>query len=88
MLAIGKSIERICCLFALRCAVLSNFVAANHSVCEKWEKQPLQPFWVRPRIVSVRHSFWNSEALGLLSRVIVVDVEDRMLPQFSLSRNV
>jgi hypothetical protein len=29
----------------------------------------------------VRHSFSNSEVLGLLSHVIAVNVEDHMLPQ-------
>jgi hypothetical protein len=62
-------------------SVLSNFVTANHSVCEKLEKQSLQPFWHRPRILLVRHSFSNSEVLGPLSHVIVVNVEYHMLPQ-------
>jgi hypothetical protein len=55
-------------------------------VCEwKVEKRSLQPFCDRPRILLVRHSFSNSEVLGLLCRVIVVNVEYRMLPQFSRS---
>jgi hypothetical protein len=62
-------------------SVLSNFVTSNHSVCEKLEKQSLQPFWHRPRILLVRHSFSNSEVLGPLSHVIVVNVEYHMLPQ-------
>jgi len=51
-------------------------------VYEKLEKQSFQPFWDRPTILFVRHSFSNSEVLGLLSHVIVVNVEHRMLPQF------
>jgi hypothetical protein len=50
---------------------------------EKLEKQSLQPFWDRPRILLVRYSFSNSEVLGLLCHVIVVNVEHHMLPQFS-----
>jgi hypothetical protein len=42
---------------------------------EKLEKQSLQPFWDRPRILLVRYSFSNSEILGLLCHVIVVNVE-------------
>jgi hypothetical protein len=34
-------------------------------VYEKLEKQLLQPFWDRPKRVSVHHSFSNSEVLGL-----------------------
>ena len=49
---------------------------------EKLEKQSLYPFWDRPRILLIRHSFSNSEVLGLLCDVIVVNVEYRMLRQF------
>jgi hypothetical protein len=35
-----------------------------------------------------RHSLSNSEALGLLSHVIVAKVAHHMLPQFSLSRSL
>lgn len=35
----------------------------------------------------VRHSFSNSERLGLLCHVIVLNVEHHMLAQLSLSRN-
>jgi hypothetical protein len=52
------------------------------------EKYSLWPFWDHPRRLLVRHSFSNSEALGLLSHVIVVNVEHHMLPPFSLSRNL
>jgi len=36
----------------------------------------------------IRHSSSNSEMLGLLCHVIVVNVEHHMLPQLSLSRNL
>jgi len=36
----------------------------------------------------VRHSFSTSEGLALLCHVIVVNVEHRVLPQLSLSRNL
>ena len=52
------------------------------------EKQSLQPFWDCPRILLIRHSFSNSEALGLLCHVIVMNVEQHMLPQFSLGRSL
>jgi len=69
-------------------SVLSNFVTSNHSVCEKLQKQSLQPFWHRPRILFVRHWFSNSDLLGLSCHVLVVNVEHEMLPQFSLSRSL
>ena len=55
---------------------------------EKLEKQSLWSFWGRPRRLLVRHSSSNSEMLGLLCHVIVVNVEHHMLPQLSLSRNL
>jgi hypothetical protein len=55
--------------------------------CEKLEKRSLSPFSDRPRSLLFRHSFSNSEVLGLLSHVIVVNVEHDMLPPFSLSGN-
>lgn len=54
---------------------------------EKLEKQPFQPFSDGPGILSVRYSFSNSEVLGLLCHVIVVNVEHYLLPPFSPSRN-
>ena len=66
---------------------VSNFITSRR-MYEKLEKQSLQPFWDRPRILLVRHSFSNSEVLGLLCHVIVVNVEHHMLPQFSLSRSL
>jgi hypothetical protein len=41
----------------------------------------------RPRKLFVRHSFSKFEMAGLLCRVIVVKVEDRLLPQLSLSKD-
>jgi hypothetical protein len=38
--------------------------------------------------LSLRHSFSNSEVLDLLSHVIVVNVEQNMLPLFSISRSL
>jgi probable HAF family extracellular repeat protein len=55
---------------------------------KSWRKKALQPFWDRPRRLLVRHSSSISEVSGLLSHVIVVNVEHNMLLQFSLSRNV
>jgi hypothetical protein len=55
---------------------------------EKLEKQALWPFWDRPMRLLVRHSFSNSEVLGLLSDVIVVNVEQHMLSLLSLRRGV
>jgi hypothetical protein len=55
---------------------------------EKLEKTPLEPFGDRPRTLLVRHSFSNSEMFGLFSRVIVLNVEHHMLPQFSLRRKL
>ena len=55
---------------------------------EKLEKTPLEPFGDRPSTLLVRHSFPNSEMFGLFSRVIVLNVEHRMLPQLSLSRKL
>ncbi len=54
----------------------------------KSEKQSLQPFWDRPSRLLDCHSFSNAEVLGLLSHVIVVNVERHMLPHFSLSRSL
>jgi hypothetical protein len=57
-------------------------------VYEKLEKESLSLFWDRPRKLLVRHSFSNSEMLGLLCHVIVVNVEHHMLPQLSLASRV
>ena len=46
---------------------------------EKLEKPLLWRFCDRPRTLLVRHSFLNSEMLGLLCHVIVVKVEHHML---------
>jgi hypothetical protein len=70
------------------CPVFSNFVTSRPYVYEKLEKQSLWSFWGRPRRLLIRHSSSNSEMLGLLCHVIVVNVEHQMLPQLSLSRNL
>jgi hypothetical protein len=57
-------------------------------VCEKLEKQSFLPFWDRPKILLVRHSLSNSEALRLLSHGMAVNLEHHLLPQFRLSRNL
>jgi hypothetical protein len=55
---------------------------------EKLEKRPFQALRDYPRKLFVRHSFSKSEMAGLLSRVFVVKVEDRVLPQLSLSKDL
>jgi hypothetical protein len=55
---------------------------------EKLEKEALEPFWDRPMRLLVRRSFSNFEVLGLLSHVIVVNVEHHMLALLSLSRSL
>ena len=55
---------------------------------EKLEKEALEPFWDRPMRLLVRHSFSNFEVLGLLSHVIVVNLEHHMLSLLSLSRSL
>jgi len=65
-----------------------NFVKLSPNVYEKLEKQSLEPFWDRLRRLLVRHSSSISEVLDLLYHVIVVNVEHRMLLQFSFSRNL
>jgi hypothetical protein len=69
------------------CPVFSNFVTSRQFVYEKLEKQSLWSFPGRPRRLLIRHSSSNSEMLGLLCHVIVVNMEHHMLPQLSLSRN-
>ena len=55
---------------------------------EKLEKRPVQALGDCPGKLFVRHSFSKSEMAGLLCRVIVVKVEDRVLPQLSLSKDL
>jgi hypothetical protein len=43
----------------------SNFVTSPARTYEKLEKQALKPFWYRPRTLLFRHSFSNSEVLGV-----------------------
>jgi hypothetical protein len=44
------------------------------------EKTAFQALCDCPRMLFVRHSFSKSEMAGLLCRLIVVMVEDRLLP--------
>ena len=66
----------------LGCSVFSNFIVSRQFVYEKLEKQSLWSFVGRPRKLLIRNSSSNSELLGLLCHVIVVNVEHHMLPQF------
>jgi hypothetical protein len=52
---------------------------------ENLEQRPSRTFCSRPGKLFVCHSFSKSEMAGLLCRVIVVKVEDRVLYQLSLS---
>ena len=72
----------------LGCSVFSNFITSRQFVYEKLEKRSLWSFVGRPRRLLIRHSSSNSEMLGLLCHVIVVNVEHHMLPQLSLGRNL
>jgi hypothetical protein len=65
-----------------------EFRSLSQFVYEKLEKQSLWPFVGRPRKLLIRTSSSNSEILGLLCHVIVVNVEHHMLSQLSLSRNL
>ena len=67
--------------------MFSNFVTSRQFVYEKLEKQALWSFVGRPRRLLIRHASSNSETLGLLCDVIVLNAEHHMLPQWSLSRN-
>jgi hypothetical protein len=69
-------------------SVFSNFVTSRQFVYEKLEKQSLWSFLGRPRKLLIRNSSSNSEILGLLCHVIVVNVEHHMLPQLSLSSDL
>ena len=72
----------------LGCSVFSNFVTSRQFVYEKLDKQSLWSFVGRPRKLLIRTSSSNSEILGLLCHVIVVNVEHRLLPQLLLSRDL
>jgi hypothetical protein len=54
----------------------------------KLEKRPLKALCGCPRKLFVRHPVSESEMAGLLSRVIVVKLEDGVLPQLSLSKDL
>ena len=58
------------------------------SVYEKLEKRPSSPLCDCPGKLFVRPSFSKPEMASLLCRVIVVKVEDRVLPQLSLSKHL
>jgi hypothetical protein len=66
----------------------SNFVTSRPDLYEKLEKRPFQALGDCPGKLFVRHSVSKSEMAGLLCRVIVVKVEDRVLPQLSLSKDL
>jgi hypothetical protein len=53
----------------------SIFVTSCRCLYGKLEKQPRESFWARPRRLLIRHSCSNSEMLGLLYHVIVMNVE-------------
>jgi hypothetical protein len=55
---------------------------------KSWRNKRSSRFPNHPRKLLVHHSFSNSEMLGVLCGGIVVKVEDQMLLQFSLSRNL
>ena len=67
--------------------MFSNFITSRQFVYEKLENQSLWSFVGRPRKLLIRHSSSNSEILGLLSHVIVLNVEHHLLPQLSLTAN-
>jgi hypothetical protein len=73
---------------SLGCSVFSNFIVSRQFVYEKLEKQSLWSFVGRPRKLLIRNSSSNSELLGLLCHVIVVNVEHRLLTELSLSRDL
>jgi putative flippase GtrA len=73
---------------SLGCSVFSNFIVSRQFVYEKLEKQSLWSFVGRPRKLLIRNSSSNSELLGLLCHVIVVNVEHRLLTQLLLSRDL
>jgi hypothetical protein len=72
----------------LGCSVFSNFIVSRQFVYENLEKQSLWSFVGRPRKLLIRNSSSNSELLGLLCHVIVVNVEHRLLTQLLLSRDL
>ena len=63
-------------------SVVLEFRNLSQFVYEKLENQSLWSFVGRPRKLLIRHSSSNSDLLGLLCHVIVVNVEHHMLPQF------
>jgi hypothetical protein len=63
-----------------------NLVTSHSDLYEKLEKRPFQALCDCPGKLFVRHSDSKSEMAGLLCRVIVVKVEDRVLPQLPLRK--
>jgi len=63
---------------------LSILVASRPDFYEKPEKRQFQAPCGCPGRLCIRHPFSRAEIAGLLCRVIVVMVEDRMLHQLSL----
>ena len=69
-------------------SMFSNSVTSRPFVYEKLEKRSLWSTVGRPQRLLIGHSCSSSEMLGLLCHVIVVNVEDNMHLQLSLSRNL
>jgi len=63
----------------------SNLVASRPDMYEKLEVRSFQALSSHRRKLFVRHSVSKSEMAGLLYRVIVVRVEERVLYLLSLS---
>jgi hypothetical protein len=55
---------------------------------EKLEQRPLQALCACPGKLFVRHSVAKAEMAGLLCRVIVVKVEDRVLSPLAISTDL
>jgi hypothetical protein len=70
------------------CLAFSNSVTSRQSVYEKLEKQSLWSFVGRPRKLLIRNSSSNSEILGLLCHVIVVNVELDLLQYPRITRGL
>jgi hypothetical protein len=66
----------------------SNFVTSRPDLYEKLEKRPFHALCDWPGKLFFRHSDLMSEMAGLLCRVIVARVEDHVLPQLSLSKDL
>jgi len=71
----------------LGCSAFSNFVTSRQFMYEQLEKHSLRSFCGRLNRLLVCPSASRSEILGLLCHVFGLNVEHRMFPQSSLSRN-